>query len=162
MKGDESSSPLNFRAIRWKVLYTLACSKIFISSDSEVSKSPPKKPNAKPFIPSVENDAVAQAIQSKFNRANVTKPSPISLSVNAFVTGTAKDVVQTIIFEETKSILGNNGYHFSRTQSSTAPGKAKFLFDFNTERGKERIAVGVTMNSDRAYYLFKKMKSMLP
>jgi hypothetical protein len=56
--------------------------------------SPPNKSSTKPIIPSVVNDAVAQAIQSKFNQANVTKPSPNSLSVNAFVTGTAKDAVQ--------------------------------------------------------------------
>ena len=124
--------------------------------------SSPKKSNTKQLIPSVVSDAVTQAICTKFNQANVTKPSPNALTVNAFVTGTAKDVVQTIIIDEAKSILCKNGYQFSCTKASTAPGKAEFLFDFNTERGKERVAVGVTMDTDRASYLFKKMKSVLP
>lgn len=123
---------------------------------------PANNSTAQPLIPSIIKDAVSEAAKKKFNQAIVTKPTQNSLSVSAFVTGTAQDTVQTIIVDEAKNILCRKGYQFSCKKSSSAPGQAEFLFDFNTEKGRERVVVGVTMDTDRASYLVKKMKSFLP
>ena len=105
---------------------------------------------------------MVEATKKHFNQAIVTEPSKNSVSVSAFVTGTAQEAVQAIIVDEAKNLLCRSGYQFSCKKSSSAPGKAEFLFDFNTEKGKERVAVGVIMDTDRASYVVKRMKSFLP
>ena len=117
------------------------------------------KPSSKTLTPSIVNDAVAEAVKSKFNQGIVTKPTQNSVSVSAFVTGTAKETVKTAIVDTTKNILCRSGFEFTCQQSSSAPGKAEFLFDFNTEKGKERVSVGVTMDTDRAAFYAKKVQA---
>ena len=128
----------------------------------EIKMQPSSKSNTKPLSPTIVKDAMVEATKKHFNQAIVTEPSKNSVSVSAFVTGTAQEAVQAIIVDEAKNLLCRSGYQFSCKKSSSAPGKAEFLFDFNTEKGKERVAVGVIMDTDRASYVVKRMKSFLP
>ena len=120
-----------------------------------------KKTSPKVLTPSIINDAFAEAVKTKFNQGIVTKPTENSISVSAFVTGTAKDTVQAVIVDSAKNILCRSGFEFSCQQASSAPGKAEFLFHYGTEKGKERVAVGVTMDTDRAFFYVKKMASTI-
>lgn len=118
-----------------------------------------KKTSPKALTPSIINDAFAEAVKTKFNQGIVTKPTENSVSVSAFVTGTAKDTVQTVIVDAAKNILCRSGFEFSCQQASSAPGKAELHFHYSTEKGKERVAVGITMDTNRALFYVKKMAS---
>ena len=120
-----------------------------------------KKTKLKVLTPSIINDAVAEAVKTQFNQGIVTKPTQNSVSVSAFATGTAKETIKTVIVDATKNILCRSGFEFTCQQASSAPGKAEFLFDYNTAKGKERVSVGVTMDTDRAAFYAKKVRAAI-
>ena len=114
-----------------------------------------------PALLSKPSQAVGKALtdsaESKMNQAVLTKDAPTQYRVDASLKESSAAVAKTVVINEAFRSLCKQGYVVSLTCDSNAPGRANYYFDFNTERGKERISVGVTMDNDRAAYLVKKV-----
>jgi hypothetical protein len=100
-------------------------------------------------------EAVLDAINSQHQAALMRSQSD-QVQVHLNVTGTAAGAAKAFIMREAQRRLCNAG-HVTTLTCSDSPGHAYYYFDFNTSGPDRRIEVGVTMDSDRADYLIKKV-----
>lgn len=114
------------------------------------------EPASKPTVVSETAKALKSVADS---HAVLSNGSNGEFRIDASLTGTAKDAAKTAIMAHTQRKLCRAGHLVIVTCDSTAPGKASYYFDFSTDKGKERVVVGVTMDNDRAAYVLKRAES---
>ena len=105
--------------------------------------------------------AVTQAILDSINsqhQAALMRGDNSHPEVHLSLTGTAGGAAKAFIMAEAQRRLCNAG-HVTTLTCSDSPGHAFYYFDFSTSGPDRRIEVGVTMDSDRAEYLVKKVSS---
>lgn len=105
--------------------------------------------------------ALRESIDSKLAQAVLTRSTNGEFHIDANMKGLAKDTMQQVIINDASRRLCEKGLVTTLTCESRAPGKATYFFDFSTERGRERIEVGFSMDNDRAAYLGKKVLSFI-
>lgn len=118
-----------------------------------------KKSNSKPTVASETRKAIRSAVENHLHQAVITSGSNGEFRIDASLTGTAKDAAKTAVISYAQRELCKAGHMVTLTCDSTAPGSATYYFDFNTDKGKERVVVGVAMDTDRAAYLVKRGES---
>jgi hypothetical protein len=112
----------------------------------------PKEPfNASKAI----TEAVLDAINSQHHQA-VFRAGPEGPQVNLTLKGTAGKAATAFIMGEAQRRLCNRGTLTTLT-CSDSPGHAYYYFDVSTGGQDRRIEVGVTLDTDRAEYLIKKV-----
>ena len=118
-------------------------------------------PNDKPIngLASDVQKALKDAVNNQLHQAVITSKSNGEIKIDATLTGTARDAAKSAVVNHAARKLCEGGYVVSVTCDSKAPGKATYYLDFETEKGRERIVVGVAMDNDRASYLLKKVTS---
>jgi hypothetical protein len=126
-----------------------------------MSKAKQPSPSASQGIVAATRKALKESIDSKLCQAALTKSNAGEFQIDANLKGLAADTMKKELVNETLRRLCNNGFVSSLTCESTAPGKATYYFDFTTERGRERVEVGFSMDTDRAAFVGKKVLSFI-
>jgi len=116
---------------------------------------PPKEPfNASKAV----TEAVLDAINSQHHQA-VFRSGPDGPHVNLTLKGTASKAASAFIMGEAQRQLCNRGTLTTLT-CNDKPGHAYYYFDVSTGGQDRRIEVGVTLDTDRAEYLIKKVSKV--
>lgn len=115
---------------------------------------PPKEPfNAAKAV----TQAVLDAVNSQHHQA-VFRAGPDGPKVDLSLKGTAGKAATAFIMGEAQRRLCNAGKLTTLT-CSDSPGHAYYYFDVSTGGKDRRIEVGVTLDTDRAEFLVKKVSS---
>ena len=119
----------------------------------------PAKEPKEPFDASkAVTTAVLDAINSQHQQA-LLRSGPDGPKVHLSVTGTAGKAATAFLMGEAQRRLCNAGYAATLT-CSDSPGQAFYYFDVSTAGKDRRIEIGVTLDSDRAEYLIKKVSGL--
>jgi hypothetical protein len=120
---------------------------------------PDPDPPKEPFVASkAVTEAILDAINSQHQQA-VFRSGPDGPHVNLTLKGTAGKAASAFIMGEAQRQLCNRGTLTTLT-CNDKPGHAYYYFDVSTGGQDRRIEVGVTLDTDRAEYLIKKVSKI--
>ncbi len=117
---------------------------------------PPKEPfDATKAV----TQAVLDAVNSQHHQA-LFRAGPDGPRVDLTLKGTAGKAATAFIMSEAQRRLCNAG-RLTTLTCSDKPGNAFYYFDVSTGGPDRRIEIGVTLDTDRAEYLVKKVAGFI-
>ena len=123
------------------------------------SPDPEEKKEREPFDPSrAVTQAVLDAINSQHHQA-LFRSGTSGPQVHLTLTGTAGKAATAFLMGEAQRRMCNAGWVTTLT-CNDSPGHAFYYFDVSTSGPNRRVEVGITMDSDRAEYLIKKVSGL--